>query len=524
MNAKGNIIGDEGPGSEKEEESEEKTARIILPLETFLKKVKKETGLLDQSLNRLVKQVGAAFAISRIIAIGKEAINISRQFERIELSMNTVFGISGAQQIEFVRQEAKRLGIDTLQAAKGFSQLAASTKGLLTLKQTKDLFTATAEASAALGLDAQRTGGLLRALSQIASKGTVSSEELRQQMGEHLPGAFKLAAKSMGITTSELNKLLDKGDLASKDFLPKFAEELKKTFHEGAMKNANSEIAESTRNMNRWNDILDKTGDKLKSVATPAAAGFLDVLEHYDEVITLNIFPLLGRLIFKTEEVAKATKDGADGADEFNESLKGIGTGADIAEQALANVAAMVESFRDRIKQKQKGDVVQDVLGLTDKGFAKISKEVAAMAKEGKGFLEIVNASEKLIKVLEDAKQLGEDDFIKSEDVKKSEAMQENMQKFADAWNSTSIAEDQKRFGFDPFLDDPKKKKSADLTGARTPQEGLELGTAEAAKFLIRPVKEENKIQKAILERQKHIDANTKKMADETTRIVVVGD
>ena len=55
MNAKGNIIGDEGPGSEKEEESEEKTARIILPLETFLvnldyeaqknllKKVKKET-------------------------------------------------------------------------------------------------------------------------------------------------------------------------------------------------------------------------------------------------------------------------------------------------------------------------------------------------------------------------------------------------------------------------------------------------------------------------------------------------
>jgi len=43
VNAKGNIIGDEGPGSEKEEESEEKTARIILPLETFLKKVKKET-------------------------------------------------------------------------------------------------------------------------------------------------------------------------------------------------------------------------------------------------------------------------------------------------------------------------------------------------------------------------------------------------------------------------------------------------------------------------------------------------
>ena len=223
-----------------------------------VKKVNKETGLLDKSLGRLGQQVVAAFAVSRLIAFGKEAINISRQFERIELSMKTIFGSSGAQQIEFVRQEAQRLGIDTLLAADGFAKLAASTKGVLTLKQTKDIFSATADASAALGLSAHDTSSILRALTQIASKGKVSTEELLQ-IAERMPGTFKLAADSMGLTTQELMKFLEQGKVASKDFLPKFAEELRKTFHEGAMKNATSEIAESTRNMNRWNDILDNT-------------------------------------------------------------------------------------------------------------------------------------------------------------------------------------------------------------------------------------------------------------------------
>ena len=45
------------------------------------------------------------------------------------------------------------------------------------------------------------------ALAQMASKGTVQAEELRGQLGERLPGAFKIAAAAMGVTQAELVSL-----------------------------------------------------------------------------------------------------------------------------------------------------------------------------------------------------------------------------------------------------------------------------------------------------------------------------
>ena len=52
-------------------------------------------------------------------------------------------------------------------------------------------------------------GGIgMSALAQMASKGTVSMEELRQQLGDRLPGALGLAAKGLGITEQELIKLV----------------------------------------------------------------------------------------------------------------------------------------------------------------------------------------------------------------------------------------------------------------------------------------------------------------------------
>ena len=51
----------------------------------------------------------------------------------------------------------------------------------------------------------------LLATTQVFAKGKVSAEELRQQIGERLPGAFSLFAESMGMTPQELDKALEKG-------------------------------------------------------------------------------------------------------------------------------------------------------------------------------------------------------------------------------------------------------------------------------------------------------------------------
>ena len=98
------------------------------------------------------------------------------------------------------------------------------------------------------------------AFSQIVSKGTVQAEELRGQIGERIPGAFNLAAKAMGVTTKELNKMLEQGQVISADFLPKFAVELENAFGDAAEKKVNSLSSSLGRFKTAWDRFLESPG------------------------------------------------------------------------------------------------------------------------------------------------------------------------------------------------------------------------------------------------------------------------
>ena len=84
-----------------------------------------------------------------------------------------------------------------------------------------------------LQLSADDTQGVFTALEQIVSKGAVSAEELRGQLGERLPGAFQIAARSLGVTTQTLDEMLRKGEVLAEDLLPRLADELRESVAEG---------------------------------------------------------------------------------------------------------------------------------------------------------------------------------------------------------------------------------------------------------------------------------------------------
>ena len=133
--------------------------------------------------------------------------------------------------MSYLRGEANRLGLDLAALIPSFANLAASTRGgPLEGRETYDLFTSISEAARVLRLDADGTRGALRALYQIISKGKVSAEELRGQLGERLPGAFQIAARAVGVTTEVLNDMLKDGKLLAVDFIPAFTREVRKTF------------------------------------------------------------------------------------------------------------------------------------------------------------------------------------------------------------------------------------------------------------------------------------------------------
>lgn len=159
----------------------------------------------------------------------KELINTASQFEVLNKQLEFAFsGMQGAgDAMEVARDTASRLGLDLLSTAQAYAKLAASTKSTtLEGEATKTMFLGVASAAATMGLSADQVNGVMLALSQIASKGVVSMEELRQQLGERLPGVMKIAADSMGLTTAELNKLVATGNLGSEELLGKFGEEM----------------------------------------------------------------------------------------------------------------------------------------------------------------------------------------------------------------------------------------------------------------------------------------------------------
>jgi len=252
-----------------------KSKGVIPKLDNQVKGLEKSTGRLNNSF----KAFGAVLATAGVGAFLTSAIKLTAQTD----AMNTAILLSassakiGQTNLAFLNKTVQDLQLDSASAKEGFKTLAGSfQKTKLEGKEMRRLFLSVSKASRVMGLSADQQKGVFTALGQIMSKGTVSSEELKQQMGDRLPGAFQIAARSLGVTTKELNKLLETGKVLSADFLPKFATELEKTFGPKAAK-----ITESLQgSLNVLNNAFRKMKLSVGRFAAPAINNFSKIIER----------------------------------------------------------------------------------------------------------------------------------------------------------------------------------------------------------------------------------------------------
>lgn len=202
---------------------------------------------------------GAAYKATSTI------VNLNLEFDRINrtLAFATRSTEEGAKAFAFIREESRRLGLDLKTTAATYAQFAAAARGTsLEGEKARDIFSAVSQAATVLGLDAYSTRGALRALEQMISKGNVQAEELRQQLGERLPGAFQYAAKAMGVTTTELNDMLENGEVLASDLLPRLTTVLNEAFGPNVEEAAESLRAEINR-FRTETDLLINNIDKI---------------------------------------------------------------------------------------------------------------------------------------------------------------------------------------------------------------------------------------------------------------------
>ena len=136
------------------------------------------------------------------------------------------------EELRFLEQQADRLGLNFGTLSDEYSKFAvAASSANFSIEEQRRLFLAVAESARVNKVSTEQLSGIYLALTQMMSKGKVTSEELRRQLGDRMAGAFNLFAEAMGVTTAELDDMLRKGEvLANSDTLIKFAERLEQKF------------------------------------------------------------------------------------------------------------------------------------------------------------------------------------------------------------------------------------------------------------------------------------------------------
>mgnify|MGYP001092656673 CR=1 FL=1 len=229
----------------------------------------------------------AARALGKYLATAftaRELVQAAAEMEKLRAGLQAVAGDAdkAAKELAFVRDIAARAGVDVADASKAYLGLAAATKGTAVEgKARRDVFEAVSVAMAPAGKSSGETANALQALQQMAGKGVVSMEEMRQQLGEALPGAFQAAAKGMGVTTQELIKLIETGQVTAQDIFPALTRGLNELY--AGAPQAQTLAQEITNIKNAFVEMADNIGqagggNALKAFAEGAqtALTFLD--------------------------------------------------------------------------------------------------------------------------------------------------------------------------------------------------------------------------------------------------------
>jgi len=198
--------------------------------------------------------------------------------------------------LQFIDKTSRDLAIPQEILTRQFTQLTASVKGAGgNVKDAEKAFIGVASGIRGTGGSLEQLDSALTATSQVFSKGKVSAEELRQQIGERLPGAFSLFAESMGKTPQELDKALENGEVSLQDF-QKFAEKLFAEYGENAKIIADGPDAAGDRLRTSLSRLNESIGSLLKPIGASFQNTFAAIVGAIDAAVRkLNEFFGLGR-------------------------------------------------------------------------------------------------------------------------------------------------------------------------------------------------------------------------------------
>lgn len=324
--------------------------------------------------------------------LGKAAAGLKGKVDGARLALREIGGSATAASgsLEFLDELSDRLGVGLTTLTDGFVNLSAATLGTTVAgKDTEEVFEALTATGVAFGKSQLSIGRAINAVSQIAGKGVAQMEELRQQLGENVPGALQALASGLQQirpdfdgTVASFFELTAAGKLTAEEAIP-------------ALTIGLNELAGTAAD-----DAMETLAGRLRVVGKVAEDAKLALADELE--------PGLLRLL-------KTVADNTDEIEKFAAGLGGlfsdVADGLSVVVEALGDVNTGLKGFAEEFP------AIFDALGLDD-----LKESLVDVGSEGeKAFKRIEESAILFGQGIADATEEGAEGAAKSfDDIRKA--------------------------------------------------------------------------------------------------------
>lgn len=224
-------------------------------------------GGMGVSFGGVAKAMGYYSLIDKAVGIPREIFNTRREFDSLGATLEAIMPkydrtvsaqAAAAREMDYLKTTAYNLGMNLGVAKEEYVKFLAASAGKSTLKEVHDQFEAFSKLSAVYQITPYRFGLVMNAITQMTSKGVVSMEELRRQLGDSLPGAVSIFAKAamkarpdLVKTEADFIKLVETGRVGS-----------------GLLREVGKVIVEDTDLMSGLDKALDSLNSRTNKLST----------------------------------------------------------------------------------------------------------------------------------------------------------------------------------------------------------------------------------------------------------------
>ena len=314
----------------------------VAALESAFKRANASTMTFSEGLRSLRRSIISVTAAYTAFSGAKRVMEAGQFFQTQEATMLMVTkdARKAGEELEFIRNEAYRLGLDLEVATNGFTQMAVNGRKVMDNNQLHQLFTGFSEYATAMGVDRVKYQRSIMAIQQMMGKGQIYAEELKQQLSEALPGSFQIFLeavrefnKDSSITEKQMFKMMKDGKLLAKDILPLVGKYFARDAREGGAlaKQMESNRVAMTRLNQTWfyflntifdsgfgrelTDIFNLLSDTLKQNTSNARimgeffGGMLEQAKRMFIQIHDWIIIIHAMMLYYTEDIRKMFKE-----------------------------------------------------------------------------------------------------------------------------------------------------------------------------------------------------------------------